>query len=133
MTIQGDLIKGHAEARLDRQATVHSSGHQNVHARRYVIPRSGDIGIELMIIVKGNTLQLWCEADALDRPVGLGLGGEFRHGSETYSVPSPGGGMRYGRHTGLKTMNRLHRGDAWRFVPKTVGQLDKIFEALRLP
>lgn len=131
MTVQGEQIKKHAVERLDHEAAIHASGHQSVHARRYVMPKTGCAGVEIMVVVKGNALQLWCEADALDRSVALGLGGEFRHGSETYVVPSPTGAMRYGRHTGLKTMANLHRGDAWRFVPKSLGELDRILGAIK--
>ncbi|MER9937115.1 hypothetical protein [Mesorhizobium sp. M0088] len=131
MTVQGEQIKKHAVERLDREAAIHVSGHQNVHARRYVMPKTGSAGVEIMVVVKGDALQLWCEADALDRTGASGLGGEFRHGSETYAVPSPTGAMRYGRHTALKTMTHLHRGDAWRFVPKTLGELDRILDAIK--
>lgn len=131
MTVQGEQIKKHAVKRLDHEAAIHISGHQTVHARRYVMPKAGSVGVEIMIVIKGNALQLWCQADVLDRVVALRLGGEFRNGSETYAVPSPTGGMRYGRHTGLKTMAHLHRGDAWRFVPKSLGELDRILDAVK--
>ncbi|RUZ81275.1 hypothetical protein EN943_01370 [Mesorhizobium sp. M7A.F.Ca.US.006.01.1.1] len=131
MTVQGEQIKKHAVERLDHEAAIHVSGHQSVHARRYVMPKMGTPGVEIVIVVKGNDLQLWCEADALDRTGALGLGGEFRHGSETYAVPSPTGAMRYGRHTGLKTMAHLHRGDAWRFVPRALSELDRILDAIK--
>ena len=130
MTLPEDAIKKWAVERLDREATTHRSGHQEVHARRYVLPRPGSVGVEVMIVVKGNNLQLWCEAVALDRLTGLGLGGTFRPGSETYSKRGPNGSVRYGRHSALKTMGRLHRGDAWRFVPQTVGEVDRLIDAL---
>ncbi len=131
MTAQAELIKMQATARLDKEATVHRSNHQNVHARRYVMPNAALGGVEVVIIVKGANLQLWCEARAIDRHYALSRGGQFRSGSETYSVPSPYGGMQYGRHSALKTMDRLHRRDAWRFVPKTVRDLDSILDAVK--
>ena len=131
MTTQAELIKKQAIARLDKEGGVHRSNHQNVHARRYVMPNAALGGVEVVIIVKGNNLQLWCEARAIDGSAARMLGGQQRPGSETYSVPSPKGGMRYGRHSALKTMDRLHRGDAWRFVPKTVGDLDVILDAVK--
>lgn len=130
MSALTEQIKEHAQSRLDREASIHYSDHQNVHARRYVVPKPGDTGAEVMIIIKGDNLQLWCEADALNSAFATSVNGEFRPGSETYSVPSPSGGMRYGRHSGLKSMGRLHQGDAWRFVPKTIGDLDRILDAI---
>ncbi|MGV1826646.1 hypothetical protein [Agrobacterium vitis] len=130
MSVQYELIKTHAVDRLDREAVVHRKGHQNVHARRYVMPRAGRPDIEIMIIVKGTHLQLWCEAEAMDRIKGSSLGGEFRSGAETYQ-PDRNGKIQYGRHSGLKVMDRLHHGDAWRFVPKTIGALDGILDCIR--
>ncbi|MBB4183919.1 hypothetical protein GGE07_000532 [Sinorhizobium terangae] len=126
MTTQAELIKRQATARLDKEASVHRSNHQNVHARRYVMPNAALGGIEVVIIVKGSNLQLWCEARAIDGSVARALGGEERPGNETYSEPG-----KYGRHSALKTMDRLHRGDAWRFVPRTVGDLDHILNAVK--
>lgn len=130
MSTQSDLIKKQAVNRLDREAVVHRKGHQNVHARRYVLSRVGKPGIEIMIIMKGTHLQLWCEAEAMDLMTGATLVGEFRSGSETYQ-PDENGKIQYGRHSGLKVMDRLHRGDAWRFLPRTIGELDRILDAVR--
>lgn len=130
MSVQEELIKAHAVDRLDREAAVHRTGHQSVHARRYVLPRAGRPDIEIMIIVKGTHLQLWCEAEVMDRMTGQSLGGKFRPGTETCQ-PDRNGKIRYGRHSGLKVMDRLHRGDAWRFVPKTIGELDDILDRIR--
>ncbi|WP_242218943.1 hypothetical protein [Shinella zoogloeoides] len=129
MSTESDLIKDHAVDWLDREAVVHRKGHQNVQARRYVLTRAGEQSIEIMIIVKGTHLQLWCETGAIDRMTGASLGGEFRHGSETYQ-PDKNGKIQYGRHSGLKVMDKLHRGDAWRFVPKTIGELDRILDVV---
>ncbi|NOV21234.1 hypothetical protein E5S70_35490 [Ensifer adhaerens] len=126
MTAQADLVRKQALARLDKEAAVHRSNHQNVHARRYVVSNPALGGIEVVLIVKGSNLQLWCEARAIDGPAARALGGEGRPGSETYSEPG-----KYGRHSALKTMDRLHRGDAWRFVPKTVGELATILDAVK--
>ena len=129
MTTPAEIIKSHAVVRLDREASVHHSGHQNVHARRYLLPRRSGAAVEVMIIVKGN-LQLWCEALPLDRLKGASLGGTPRPGSETYATTNAKRNMLYGRHAALKTMDRLHRGDAWHFTPKTVGDLNAILDAL---
>lgn len=129
MTTPAEIIKNHAVARLDREASVHHSGHQPVHARRYVVPRRLGAAVEVVIIVKGN-LQLWCEALPLDRAKGATLGGTFRPGSETYAKTNDVGQLLYGRHAALKTMDPLHRGDAWHFTPKTVGDLNAMLDAL---
>lgn len=129
MTTAAEIIKNHAVARLDREASFHRSGHQNVHARRYVLPRRSGAPAEVVIIVKGN-LQLWCEALPLDRAKGASLGGTFRPGSETYATTNAKGNMLYGRHAALKTMDWLHRGQAWHFTPRTVGDLNAILDAL---
>ncbi|MBV7522630.1 hypothetical protein [Ensifer sp. ENS12] len=126
MTAQAELIKKQATARLDKEAAVHRSNHQNIHARRYVMPNPALGGVEVVIIVKSSNLQLWCEARAFAGLAARALGGEARLGSETYSEPG-----KYGRHSALKTMDRLHRGDAWRFVPATVGDLDTILDAVK--
>ncbi|MBB3133872.1 hypothetical protein FHS26_001585 [Rhizobium pisi] len=126
MTPQAELIKKQATARLDKEAAVHRSSHQNVHARRYIMPNPALGGVEIVIIVKGSNLQLWCEARAIDGLAARVLGGEGRPGTETYSEP-----RKYGRHSALKTMDRLHRGDAWRFIPKTIGNLDAILDAVK--
>jgi hypothetical protein len=133
VTAQRDVVKKHAIERLDREAAVHASGHQNVHARRYLMPKTGRSGVEVLIIVKGAQLQLWCEAGGMDRAVSRQLGGSFRPGSETYATRNDKGDPQYGRHSALKTMNRLHRGDAWRFVPGTVSELDGILNAIKGP
>ena len=130
MTASGKVVIERAVKRLDREAKVHASGHQNVHARRYVLPRTGGDGVEIMIVVKGSDLQLWCEANALSRDTGFKLGGTFRPSGETYAQQSRNGNIVYGRHSGLKTMDRLHRGDAWRFVPQTVDALDRLIDAI---
>lgn len=129
MTTPAEIIKNSAVTRLDREAVVHRSGHQNVHARRYLLPCRSGAAVEVVIIVKGN-LQLWCEALPLDRLKGATLGGTFRSGSETYATTNAKGNLLYGRHAGLKTMDRLHRGDAWHFKPQTVGDLNAILDAL---
>lgn len=126
MTVQEDLVKMQAVGRLDKEAAVHQSNHQNVHARRYVMPNAALGGVEVVIVLKGSNLQFWCEARAFDGSTARALGGEERPGGETYSEPG-----KYGRHSALKTMDRLHRGDAWRFVPKTVGDLDNILNAVK--
>jgi hypothetical protein len=128
VTTPAEIIKNHAVSRLDREASVHRSGHQNVHARRYALPRRSGVAVEVAIIIKGN-LQLWCEALAFDRATGASLGGTFRPGSETYAKTNDVGQLLYGRHSALKTMDRLHRGDVWRFTPKTVSDLNAILDA----
>lgn len=130
MSRSAEQIKAHAVNRLDREAAVHRSGHQNVHARRYLMPRPGKVAMEIVIIVAGGSLQLWCEAAAFGETEGKVLGGKFRPGSETYAVPGRNGKMRYGRHSSLRTTDRLHRGDAWRFVPATLGTLDLILDGI---
>ncbi len=129
MTTPAEIIKNHAVVRLDREASVHHSGHQPVHARRYVLPRRSGTAVEVVIIVKDN-LQLWCEALPLDRLNGTTLGGTFRPGSETYAKTNDVGQLLYGRHSALKTMDRLHRGNAWFFKPQTVVDLNAVLDAL---
>jgi hypothetical protein len=55
VTTTTDLTKKHAVVRLDREAVEHASGHQNVHARRYLLPRPGRPGLEVLTIIKGHT------------------------------------------------------------------------------
>lgn len=123
-------MKQHCVERLDRDAAVHRSGHQNVHARRYVVSREGR-PFEVAIIVKpDSSLQLWCEADAIEKSDAIKLGGEPRPGSETYTRTNANGVLLYGRHSALKTFDRLHRGDALRFVPKTIADVDRILNTI---
>ncbi|MBZ9795737.1 hypothetical protein [Mesorhizobium sp. ES1-4] len=131
MTDPYAALKRHCQDRLDRDAAVHRSGHQNVHARRYLLPRIGAGPIEVAIIVKPDSeLQIWCEADGVDLSMLSGLRPERRHGSETYSKRNERREVLYGRHSALKTFERLHRGDALRFVPETVGEVDRVLDAL---
>src|SRR5690606_31537765 len=116
--------------RLDREATMHSAGHQNVHARRYVMPNPSGKPVEVAIIVKPDSkLQIWCEATGLDMS-GLGDLAEQRPGSETYARTGPKGNLLYGRHSALKTFDRLHRDDALRFVPASISEVDRILDAI---
>lgn len=126
-----EAIKRHAVDWLDREAAGHPSGHQLVHARRYVLTRADGRQVEIVIIVKGVRLQLWCEAGALDSGVARAVGGTFRPGSETYSTRNTKGVQLYGRHSSLKTTDRLHRGDAWHIVPRTIGDLDHLLGAIK--
>lgn len=41
------------------------------------------------------------------------------------------GEVLYGRHSSLKATDRLHQGDAWHIVPKTIGDLDRVLNAAR--
>lgn len=125
-----DALKNHSIKRLDREAAVHSSGHQNVHARRYVVPHRSGRSVEVAIIVKPDSkLQIWCEAAGLD-VFSLGDLPERRPGSETYARTGPTGNLLYGRHSALKTFDRLHRGDALRFVPASIGEVDRILDTI---
>lgn len=124
-------LQKYCQDRLDCDAAIHGSGHQNVHARRYLLPRTGADPMEVAIIVKPDSkLQIWCEADGVDLSRLSGLRPEKRPGSETYSTDNGSGNRRYGRHSALKTFDRLHRGDALRFVPETIGEVDRILDAL---
>ena len=116
---------------LDRIGREHRAGHQNVHARRYVVPRPDGSIIETVIIVKpGSSLQIWCEAKVADRMSATALGGQPRLGSETYAKTNEKGEKLYGRHHALKTMDYLHRGDAYHFTPKTPHEVDRIFDLI---
>ncbi|KUM25980.1 hypothetical protein AU467_23585 [Mesorhizobium loti] len=131
MTDPYAALKKHCQERLDRDAAVHGSGHQNVHARRYLLPRTGAGPVEVALIVKpGSKLQIWCEADGVDLSRLSGLRPERRPGSETYATVGASGNQRYGRHSALQAFDRLHRGDALRFVPETIGEVDRILDTL---
>lgn len=123
-------LKNHCTERLDREATVHSAGHQKVHARRYIMPHLSGTPVEVAIIVKPDSkLQIWCEAAGLDMS-NLGELAELRLGSETYARTSPSGNLLYGRHSALKPFDRLHRGDAFRFVPASIGEVDRVLDTI---
>lgn len=131
MTDLHAALKQHCQNRLDREAAAHRTGHQNVHARRYLLPRSGAGPVEVAIIVKPDSkLQIWCEADGVDVSRLSGLRPETRPGGETYSTVGASGNVLYGRHSALKSFDRLHRGDALRFVPETIGEVDRILDTL---
>ncbi|RWJ96993.1 hypothetical protein [Mesorhizobium sp.] len=131
MTDPQSALKKHCQERLDREAAVHRSGHQNVHARRYLLPRTVAGPVEIAIIVKPDSkLQIWAEAAGADLSRLSGLRPEKRPGSETYSKKNERGDVLYGRHSALKAFDRLHRGDALRFVPETIGEVDRILDTL---
>lgn len=131
MTDPQAALKAHCKDRFDREATVHPSGHQNVHGRRYVLPRKGRGPLEVAIIVKSDSiLQIWSEADGVDLSTLGGIKHRGRPGSETYSTKNALGKVLYGRHSALTTFDRLHRGDAVRFVPETIGEVDRILDVL---
>lgn len=126
-----DDLRHYCTTALDRVGTEHRSGHQKVHARRYVVPRSDGSTVETVIIVKPDSyLQLWCEAKVADPMSAAALGGEPRFGSETYAQTNDKGEKLYGRHHALKTMDYLHRGDAYRFTPTTRHQVDQILNLI---
>jgi hypothetical protein len=126
-----DDLHRHCRTALDRLGKEHHSGHQKVHARRYVVPRHEGTSVETVIIVKpGSTLQIWCEAKVADRMSVAALGGTPRSGSETYSNTNAKGGVLYGRHSALKKMDHLHRGDAYHFTPRTPHEVDQILNLI---
>ena len=130
MSTMTDLHR-HCQTALDRIASEHRSGHQKVHARRYVVPRSDGSRAEAVIIVKpGRSLQIWCEAKVASRLGAASLGGTPRPGSETYSKTNDRGEMLYGRHSALKKMDQLHRGDAYHFKPSTPHEVDRIIDLI---
>lgn len=130
MSGMADLHR-HCQTALERGAATHRSGHQNVHARRYVVPRSGSSSVETVIIVKPDSnLQIWCEAKAMSRTGAEALGGTFRPGSETYAATNDKGEKLYGRHSALKTMDHLHRGDAYHFKPTSPHEVDRILDLI---
>ncbi|RJT28397.1 hypothetical protein D3227_34335 [Mesorhizobium waimense] len=95
------------------------------------MPRTAAGPVEVAIIVKPDSkLQIWCEAGDVDLSRLSGLRPETRPGSETYSKKNERGDVVYGRHSALRTFDRIHRGDALRFVPETVGEVDIILNAL---
>jgi hypothetical protein len=121
----------HCTVALDGIGKEHRSGHQRVHARRYVVSRSDGSSVETVIIVKpGSRLQIWCEAKVADRIKVGSLGGTYRPGSETYSRRNDKGELLYGRHSSLKTMDHLHRGDAYHFSPSYPREVDAIIELI---
>ncbi|MER9370192.1 hypothetical protein NKI66_29905 [Mesorhizobium sp. M0518] len=131
MTDPQAALKAHCEARLNREAAVHTAGHQNVHARRYLLPRKGRGPIEVAIIIKPDSiLQIWSETNGVDLSKVAGIKHRKRPGSETYMTKNARGDILYGRHSALKTLDRLHRGDAVRFVPETIGEVDRILDVL---
>lgn len=122
-----DELHRHCTTALDRLGEEHRSGHQKVHARRYVVARHDRSTVETVIIVKpGSNLQIWCEAKVADPMSAAALGGQQRLGSETYAETNDRGEQLYGRHHALKTMDYLHRGDAYRFTPMTPHEVDQI-------
>ncbi|WP_156352115.1 hypothetical protein [Devosia sp. Leaf64] len=87
--------------------------------------------VETAIIVKpGSNLQIWCEAKVTDRMSAAALGGTRRPGSETYARTNAKGEMLYGRHSALKKMDHLHRGDAYRFTLRTPYEVDQIINLI---
>lgn len=121
----------HCRTALDRLGKEHRSGHQKVHARRYVVTRHDGSTVETVIIVKpGSGLQIWCEAKVANRMSAAALGGAPRPGSETYAKTSAKGDVLYGRHSALKTMDHLHRGDAYHFTPRTPHEVDQVLNLI---
>ena len=131
MTDPHAALRDHAVRRLDTVGREHPRGHQPVHARRYLVPRSGGGEAEVVLIVKPETrLQVWCERDALAGGIARANGLRERPGSETYAKRNGKGDLLYGRHSSLKVLDRLHRGDAWHGTPDTTGAFDRVLEGI---
>lgn len=126
-----DNLHSYCTKAMDATGSEHRSGHQNVHARRYIVTRVDGSMAEVVIVVQpGSSLQIWCEAKVADREKAMAFGGALRPGSETYAKTNAKGEKLYGRHSSLKTMDYLHRGDAYHFSPKSSGEVDRIIDLI---
>lgn len=126
-----DNLHRYCTKAMDRIGREHRSGHQNVHARRYVVIRDDGSMVETVIIVQpASNLQIWCEAKVAAPEDAMAFGGKLRPGSETYVKTNAKGEKLYGRHSSLKTMDYLHRGDAYHFSPKSPVEVDRIINLI---
>lgn len=130
MSAMDDLHR-YCTTALDRLGKEHRSGHQNIHAMRYVVTREDGSMAEAVIIVQPeSSLQIWCEAKVTDPENATAFCGRLRPGRETYAETNAKGEKAYGRHSSLKTMDYLHRGDAYHFSPKSPVEVDRIIDLI---
>ena len=124
MTEQREIVRAHCLRRLDREATVHPADHQTTKAARYLLPREGRMSAPLMIEKEaGKAFNIWCRRADLDERELAGI-------AHRPSSPAGSTGGRPGRHSALTTMSDMARADLWCIAPETVGEVDRVLDAI---
>ncbi|MGR3542355.1 MAG: hypothetical protein ACU0BS_13145 [Hasllibacter sp.] len=128
MSTDRSTLRQHVIQAFDAVATPHRSGHQMRYARRYVIQNRSGRTCEVMVEVSEKTpVNIWFEANGISKSRAKGLNLTFRPSAETYAPPSGS----YGSHSGLQSMDRLHKEDAYKAAPETIAEFYNIFDAIR--
>jgi len=117
--------------RLDNIAEEHRLGHQVAYANRYKLRSHFDAPVELMFEKDPETEpHLWAlAAQVTSIPEGALVAKSYPK-ADLYKVPAKGGGMQYGRHSGLEDMPMLGRADLVRFTLRSMADLDVVLSAV---
>lgn len=132
MPITREALKKLVINRLDNIAKVHPAGHQSAYSNRYVLTSSAGERIEIMFD-KGDKshANLWLLERFLPAAVLGNLSTTPSPGSDVYRKRNTAGELVYGRHSALRSMLQLERGDLVCVNLQTFGELHAILGHLQ--
>lgn len=119
-------LKKSALELFDKIADEHPKGHQKVKMNYYIVRNS-----ELCFAFEKNLnspANIWCKLGVKDDVEGIK--GVESLAKNLWKKVNKKGEKRYGRHSGLKKVDELRDADLIKYIPKTLGEVQKVVEGL---
>ena len=119
-------LKKSALELFDKIADEHPKGHQKVKMNYYIVKNS-----ELCFAFEKNLdspANIWCKLGVKDEVNGINC--EESKAEKLCQKVNDKGKEVYGRHSGLKKINELRYADLIKYIPKTLGEVQKVVEGL---
>ena len=111
---------------FDKIADEHPKGHQKVKMNYYIVRNS-----ELCFAFEKNLnspANIWCKLGVKDDVEGIK--GVESLAKNLWKKVNKKGEKVYGRHSGLKKVDELRDADLIKYIPKTLGEVQKVVEGL---
>lgn len=119
-------LKKSALELFDKIADEHPKGHQKVKMNYYIVRNS-----ELCFAFEKNLASpanIWCKLGVKDDVEGIK--GVESLAKNLWKKVNKKGEKVYGRHSGLKKVDELRDADLIKYIPKTLGEVQKVVEGL---
>ncbi|WP_295950340.1 hypothetical protein [uncultured Bartonella sp.] len=119
-------LKKSALELFDKIADEHPKGHQKVKMNYYIVRNS-----ELCFAFEKNLnspANIWCKLGVKDDVEGIK--GVESLAKNLWKKVNKKGEKVYGRHSGLKKVDELRDADLIKYIPKTLGEVQKVVEGL---
>ena len=111
---------------FDKIADEHPKGHQKVKMNYYIVRNS-----ELCFAFEKNLASpanIWCKLGVENEVNGIAWVPSWA--KDLWKKVNKKGEKVYGRHSGLKRVDELRDADLIKYIPKTLGEVQKVVEGL---